>query len=402
MFIGIVILVGYAAHLFSKRTKIPESLIMILMGLAIGPIFGLVNPDNFKGMAGVFATLAIIIILIDSGLDFEFKKVLKRMYEAAVFTIIVNILITFAIGISLHFIFNWPILHALLLGIICSGTTTVMVQSLLEGLKINAETKHLLVLESIFNDTSLIIISVVIIDLIKQRTTAIVDSVFLSIQSFLVQISLGILFGIIFFIIWLEIVRKIPVEKKRDYVLILGILFTAYGILEVLGGSGVIFVLVFSLLLGNQKSILKRLGLNEKYHSKEHVLALKSIKIIQLDFSFFIKTFFFIFLGLITDLSLITPKLLLITFSIITVMFLARYISAMFISRLNYKHQEHVFLISTMMPRGFVATLLAFLPYNEGIQIPLFTEIVLLLIIFTSFVSIFGAIHQRIKSSKAY
>ena len=53
-----------------------------------------------------------------------------------------------------------------------------------------------------------------------------------------------------------------------------------------------------------------------------------------------------------------------------------------------------------MVPRGFVATLLAFLPYNEGIIIPSFAEIVLLLIFATSLVSIFGTIIFKTKDTE--
>ena len=391
---------GYIANIFSEKTKIPESLFMIIIGLLIGPIFGLINPADFRGAAGIFATLAIVIILIDSGLEFDISALFKKMFDAALFTILVNVLITLSVGFFVHYVFGWNLLHGFLLGIVSSGTTTVMVQVLLDGLNINRETKHLLVLESILNDTTLILIAVSLISIIKQGSVSILDSLFIMIQSLLVEFSIGLLFAIIFFSIWFKTVKQIPPHKKRNYVFILGLIFVLYGVTEFFGGSGVMAALFFSLLLGNIHLIMKTLNLKEKYYRKEHIQSLRSIKLIQLDFSFFIRTFFFVFLGMITDLSLVTLPLLYLMVAILAIMISTRYISVRLISFIEHKYRKHAFLISTMVPRGFVATLLAFLPYNEGIIIPAFAEIVLLLIFATSLVSIFGTIIFRTKDEE--
>ena len=124
LFLGIIIMVGYIANIFSEKTKIPESLFMILIGLLIGPIFKIIDPASLRGISGTFATLAIIIILIDSGLDFNLELLLKKMFDAATFTVVVNVLITVFVGLFVHFVFGWELLHGFLLGIVSSGTTT--------------------------------------------------------------------------------------------------------------------------------------------------------------------------------------------------------------------------------------------------------------------------------------
>jgi cell volume regulation protein A len=132
-----------------------------------------------------------------------------------------------------------------------------------------------------------------------------------------------------------------------------------------------------------------------------HIRSLKSIKIIQLDLSFFIKTFFFIFLGIITDIKAISLKVVLITLCLITIILVTRYIATKVMTRIDKKYKKDAFIISTMMPRGFVATLLAFLPFNEGIIIPQFPEIILFSIFFTSIVSIVGVMVFNIRNAKA-
>ncbi|MBN2368713.1 cation:proton antiporter [Candidatus Woesearchaeota archaeon] len=400
LFLGTIILIGYAANVFSQKTRIPESMILILIGLLVGPVFKLIDPADLHGIVGPFATVAIIIILIDSGLDFDISFLLKKILDASIFTILGNILITVSVGLMAHFLFQWNLLHGLLLGIVSSGTTTVMVHSLLEGLDINKETKNLLILESILNDTTLIIFAVTIIGLIKGTPEELISSIFSSIRDFFLEFFLGLFLGICFFLLWLEIIKLIPLRRKRNYVFILGLLFILYGTAELLGGSGILAVLVFSLFLGNLSPLMKYLNLKERYCTREHIQSLKSIALIQLDFSFFIRTFFFVFLGITSEIHIITLNLVLMAFAIIGLLILTRYISVMAVSLLDRKYNKHALLISTMVPRGFVATLLAFLPFNEGISIPSFPELVLLLILFTSIISILGTIVFRIKDDK--
>ncbi|MBD3204572.1 hypothetical protein GF327_09855 [Candidatus Woesearchaeota archaeon] len=401
LFAGLIIMIGYVANIFSEKTKIPESLFMIMIGVLIGPVLQLTNPADLRSIAGTFATISIIIILIDSGLDFDIRLLFRKMLDASLFTILVNVLITLFVGLFVHFVYGWNILHGFLLGIVSSGTTTVMIQSLIEGLDINRETKYLLVLESILNDTTLIMIAVSLIGLIKTHgTNTLFDSIMNSFQDFLGQFFIGIFFGMIFFIAWLHTVKAIPGKKKKDYVFLISILFIQYGVVDFLGGSGIVSVLFFSLFLGNQKRIMKAFNLEEKFHTRGHLKSLRSIKLIQQDFSFFIKSFFFVFLGMIIDLNSITLQVVLMSFVIILIMILTRFLAVKIIALIEKKYIKDAFLISTMVPRGFVATLLAFLPYNEGIEIPLFPEVVTLLIFSTSIVSIFGAIIFRKKTEK--
>jgi cell volume regulation protein A len=399
LFLGLIVIIGYFGNVFSKRTKIPESLFMIIIGLLIGPIFKLINPTDFQGMAGIFSTLAIIIILIDSGFDFDISLLIKKMFDAALFTLLVNLLITIFVGLFAYFFLGWRLLYGFLLGIVSSGTTTVMVQALLENLKVNQETKQLLVLESILNDTSLIVIALSLIGLIKRESETILSSVFDAFQDVVIQFSIGIVFAVLFFFIWLEIVKKLPKEKEKSYVLLVGLLFIMYGVVEFLSGSGVVSVLVFSLLLGNLSSLVKIPSLKKRFYTRKHIRTLKSIRLIQLDFSFFIRTFFFVFLGMITNIEELNLSLIIVAVAIIFIMISTRYLGVMFMSLIEKQYKKHAFLISTMVPRGFVATLLAFLPLREGIMIKSFTEIVLLLIFSTSIVSIFGTIIHKTQNT---
>ena len=52
-----------------------------------------------------------------------------------------------------------------------------------------------------------------------------------------------------------------------------------------------------------------------------------------------------------------------------------------------------------MIPRGYVAAVLAFVPAQEGVEVPLLSDIIVMLIIVTTLISIVGvALYSRLMS----
>ncbi len=73
-FIGILI---FMAHLFTgifSRTKIPDVLLLIIIGIGIGPILGLAYPSQFGIVGPIFTTVTLIIILFESGLTLKLSS----------------------------------------------------------------------------------------------------------------------------------------------------------------------------------------------------------------------------------------------------------------------------------------------------------------------------------------
>src|SRR4030043_1056503 len=85
--------------------------------------------------------------------------------------------------------------------------------------------------------------------------------------------------------------------ETYDDILTLAIAFLLYFIVESMGGSGVIFALTFGLMLGNGMEVAKFLGF------KRTVLIHELMKKFHSQMSFLIKTFFFVYLGLMIIFS---------------------------------------------------------------------------------------------------
>ena len=69
IFLGILI---FSAHVFAaifSRKKIPDVLLLMLIGIVIGPLFNWISPEDFGVVGSVFASLTLVFILFESGTD---------------------------------------------------------------------------------------------------------------------------------------------------------------------------------------------------------------------------------------------------------------------------------------------------------------------------------------------
>src|SRR4030065_116516 len=76
-FVGILLIIGFLADYLFRKTSFPDILILIALGYLIGPVFHIVNPSEIAPASQVIASLALVVILFNGGLDLEFAKVLS-------------------------------------------------------------------------------------------------------------------------------------------------------------------------------------------------------------------------------------------------------------------------------------------------------------------------------------
>lgn len=392
-------MIGFLGNVLFKRTKIPEILLLIVIGILIGPVLNLVNPEDFLSISSFVSTIALIVILLNSGMEMNVKRLLKNSPTAMIFTLMVFILSIVLVSLFLHRVIQWPLSHAIILGVISGGTTTITVMTLISRLSVSEDTKNLLLMESVINDITVITGVVLLIQVVKFKVVNIQQILNLMVGG----TSTAILFGFLAAVFWIFILNRYLEKHPLNYVSTLGIIFILYDLVGLVGGNGAISALVFSLTLGNFGDIITKLRIKTPLLIPENYLeTLKRIETIQIGIMFFVKTFFFVFLGVIFSFKNLTYEILIISFGIISILFIARSFSTRILSIYEKKYSgKESFLISVMLPRGTTATVVSFLPMEEGIIIPGLTEIVLLLLFISTIIAIFGSvIYERPSSAK--
>ncbi|MGH9585009.1 MAG: cation:proton antiporter, partial [Bryobacteraceae bacterium] len=64
----------FAAHAFTalfSRTRVPDVLLLTIIGILLGPILHLVKPANFGNVGPVFNAVTLVILLFEAGLSLD-------------------------------------------------------------------------------------------------------------------------------------------------------------------------------------------------------------------------------------------------------------------------------------------------------------------------------------------
>ncbi|MDO8628008.1 MAG: cation:proton antiporter [Candidatus Diapherotrites archaeon] len=392
-FFGIVVFLGYLGHLLFKRTRIPDSLILIIVGLLAGPIFGILDSNTisvFKNLTPLLATLTLITLLFEGGLNLNFYYFLQNLTKSSGFTLLV-FLLTVAVSTGFFIFLGWTPIIALMISGMVAGTTSA-VMAIINETRARKDTKILLTLEAIITDAFSAVVVLTAIELFLAKSVD-VSQIF---QSILGSFSIAAVIALVLGIFWLHVLQK-WVLKGYEFIMTFGVSLLLFAFVEFSKGSGAIAALVFGLVLGNGKEI-------------SHMFKMKSkdidgdFKIFQAELSFFIRSFFFINLGIIFDLKLLTFDLALITLALLGLMFFVRIIGSKILVHFVKEYKQDEFLLQVLTSKGMAAAALATYPLSIGLPIGEFgskiVSIISLLIIFSNIFTFIGIFLYERKKQK--
>jgi len=186
-------------------------------------------------------------------------------------------------------------------------------------------------------------------------------------------------------------------KQEFSYVVTLGILFIIYSVVNYLNGSGAIACLTFGIILGNGRRILNGIGYSEIAYEIDST-SRNFHKLI----SFLIRTFFFVFLGLLVSIQ--NPINILIGIVISAGIMITRPYAVKIISKGNDDFTElDKKIIGIMMPRGLAAAVLAYMPMAQLPNDPVvksFADIAFTVILVTTLIATAGTIYYKRKEAE--
>jgi cell volume regulation protein A len=356
-FVGILV---FLAHLFTgifSRTRIPDVILLIIIGICVGPVLGLASPTLFGAIGPVFTTITLIIILFESGLAMRLGMLRSALGGAMIlaplsFFLTMAVVAGFAIWLA-----DLEVLPAFILGAIVGSTSETVVIPLLRQLRIKEETRTLLSVESSVNDVLSIVITVALVEAYVMGEFEIAK-----ISGDLIASFLGALvFGIIGAFIWSILLNRIHAIKNTIFTTP-AFVFVIYGIVETLGFSGAIAALAFGVIIGNIETI--RVPIFKKLTVKESVGLNDTERIFFSEVAFLLKTFFFIYLGI--SLELISNWLIIVGLILTAVAFILRLPAVKWSMRKSLEPRD-VSVMAVMIPKGLAAVVLATIPVQQGV-----------------------------------
>ena len=378
--LGAVLVLGFITSKIFERTKFPDVIILMFVGMLIGPVLNIVPITGaVSALAPYIGTLALIIILFDGGLNLNLFKVLTSLAKSSGFTLLVFIMNVVFLGILMKLFFGWTYLEGLLLGTVVGGTSSAIVIPLASRLSMSEDSKIMLSLESVLNDSLCIIVALALIEIISLGTVDLRNTAGALASAF----SSASVIAIVFAIFWIGILNRLYI-KQVEYSLTLAVAFILYSVVELVKGNGAIAIFIFALLLGNFSELAKRLRIKGEFALNT------SLRAFQVEVSFFVRTFFFIFTGLMFNIDALNSTTLTIAWVIFMALLIARILGVKALVKSDKNFAPFERSIISMMPRGLVAAVLASMPLAAGIAIPYFVEIVFVIIILTNLSTTFG------------
>jgi len=379
---GIMLMLGFVGDYLFKRSGIPDILILVSLGFLLGPVFGVVDVEALAPVTPVFASLALLIILFDGGLHMNLFKTLKSSPRAMMLAFLgmaVSMILTSAF---LNVFFQWDILTGLLLGAVLGGTSSAIVIPIMSRMKgTDQKTSMLLNLESVFTDALVVVIAITLLQLIANPSGG--NQVTMVLNGITSQFSIGIVVGGIVGLLWLKALKYIRGQLYDD-VLTLAVVLLFYALVQTVGGSGPIFALTFGLVLANGYIISSMLKM------KDQVEATGVMKKFQSQISFLIRTFFFVYLGLI--ISFQNMDLLLIGVAISAILLIGRVLSVALTSVRDAGLRSNRAILILMLPRGLAAAVMAQIVSTSGIPGgEVFADISIAVIITTVLIASIGS-----------
>lgn len=352
---SLTIVLGYIGSLIFERTRIPDILWLLLFGILIGPVLKLVDIGIFITISPFLAALALMLILFDAGLNMDIYQMLRGFSRGMLLAIIGFVLSTISIALLSVYLLKFDLITGILLGAIVGGTSSPIVVSIVSKLNMSQRAKTITNLDTIFTDPLVIVVAIAIINIITNVTNVGATD---GIGGIIGAFSIGAVVGFIAGIVWLFALEKLK-GKQFDYMLTIAVLFILYVVVESTKGSGAIASLVFGLVLGNGQNIAFMLRTERKL-SVNHLLVS-----FQSEVSFFIRSFFFVYIGIIAVLN---KEYALYGIAISIVLIIIRFIAIRISTIGSDVTKSEKKLMSVIVPRGLAAAVLAQLPLTYGIK----------------------------------
>lgn len=379
---SLIVILSYLFNLLASRYSIPSVLLLIVLGIALHGVVsatGLIPPD-LTPILEVLGIIGLIMIVLEASLDLEITADKRKLVGRAFFTALVTLILSCMLiaGVMIIYInvdFTTGLLYAVPLSIMSSAIIIPSVEAL------GKEKREFMIYESTFSDILGIMLFYFLISSLETEGFGQMS------LAVLLNLTLSVVVSVVasYFLIFLF--QKIKTELKLF--LLISVLILLYSLSKMLHLSSLLIILVFGLILSNRHIFFP--GKTRRLLDEKHMSAIfDNFKMITLESSFIVRTFFFVIFGFTIVLtSLLDLKVWMVSILILGILYGIRYAYFRLIIRKNI-HPE-----IWMAPRGLI-TILLFFSIPEHLAVSEFnTGILLLVILISSFVMAAALIRYR-------
>jgi cell volume regulation protein A len=335
-----LLVIAVIANRLSRWTRVPDIIVLLLIGVGLGPVLHWVDPHNFSAAVRILGMLALILILFEGGLELQLKEAI-RYSPGGILLALVGYgftvgLIACVARVLLHL--SW--MDSSLLGAALGSTSAAVVLPAIQQINCPEAIRVTLTLEASLGE----IIAVLTVGTLIGLGGS--EPIFQGLvtgfgRHVLVDVVLGVAAGVAWSRVW-------PLFASQSFsnALNLGVVLGVFAVGRYSGGSGLLAELVFGLTLAN----MPRTPRTARQGAR--MMAFHS------ELTFLVRSFFFVLLGIMAQFvsrAYVVPIL-----GILVALVLARF-GAVRATRWSIRDVKaaDAELLFLMMPRGLITAVLA-------------------------------------------
>lgn len=358
VFVGLLVFLAHFFVALFERTRVPDVLYLILIGLFIGPILRIIRPEDFGKVGHVFTIIALVVILFEGGLELSFESLRKSLRGTLYLTLASYFIALVILTPIVQSVSSLSLGSSLFVSAVLAAPAPSVVIPLVRQLRLKPSSQTTLMLESPLGEALGIVVALAVLELLQYRQVRVGLVVGKLLSSFVFAFAIGLIGGYVWSLL-LHRVRQLrnAIFTTPSYVFIL------YGIAEFLGFSGPVTALTFGITLGNIDVIRVRW-----LHAKFNIKPMRHNETEKLFFGeivFLLKTFFFVYIGLTVQLT--DGSSLGIGLALTGVLLFARLLAVRLTVRSSDTPVDDALAMAVMVPKGTAAAVLAGLPLQMGI-----------------------------------
>ncbi len=306
LIVSLIILFGYLAQWIFQKIGLPDILFLIILGFILGPnVLGYIKPESLGTIAHLFTTFTLLFLMFDGALYIDLKSFAQGI-GSGISIGFFSFFLSFTATAGIFFLITADLMNSLMLGFALGGVSSAFIIPILRQVEIKKRLYSILTLESALTDVIAIVLAITMIEL-KVLKVIEIKSVLSQIASLF---SIAGLVAILGGFLWIFIEKEV-LERDKNYIMTVAYVVIVYIIAEYLGGNGAIASLIFGIVLTNSKTLIsiaqrimtpwKKAQTSSDKKTLGDVVS-KREKMFYDEISFFLKTFFFVYIGLLLNI----------------------------------------------------------------------------------------------------
>jgi potassium/hydrogen antiporter len=366
--LGGLLVLAFAANRLVRFTGVPDTIVLMSLGVLIGPVLHWVKTGLFRSASQGFGSLALMLILFEGGLDLKIRELLRHFGSGFLLSIFSYMLSSLAASIVCRVMFHFPWISSLLVGAVLGCISSSIILPVLQQVKLRREVRVTLLVEASLGDALAVLAVTSLIDVAGGGSTSPRAIVWSLVSSLILAAAIGVLVGML----W-SYCLPILSEERFWHVLTFAAVLLVYSGTHALLGNELVAVLVFGFTLSNFPAVRRRLHLEEltvgsdwfsqvpirAEHQGAPELHHAQMLTFHGELAFLLRTFFFVLLGTLVEFAGLRANVLL-ALACFAALLAARW-AAVQLGRLAWRDftaQERELMV-WFLPRGLITAVLA-------------------------------------------